>query len=162
MKQNTLLILIAFLLFQCKKESEKLFTSVPGGVSGIGFSNVITSSDSTSVLDSEYLYNGGGVAVGDINNDGLLDVYFTGNMVSSKLYVNKGNLKFEDVTEKAKVGTTTWANGASMVDINQDGHTDIYVCIGGTRENTGKGLVICLPVASLTCTPQERTATPSM
>jgi len=138
MKQNALSILIAFLLFQCKEESEKLFTSVPAGVSGIGFSNVITSSDSTSVLDSEYLYNGGGVAVGDINNDGLLDVYFTGNMVSSKLYLNKGNLKFEDVTEKAKVGTTTWANGASMVDINQDGYTDIYVSVGGTRKTPEK------------------------
>jgi hypothetical protein len=60
------------------------------------------------------------VAVGDINNDGLLDLYFTGNMVSSRLYLNKGNLTFEDITDKAKVGTTTWANGASIVDINQD------------------------------------------
>ena len=139
MKQIAFLIIIALLLFQCKKEeTEKLFNSVPWDVSGIGFSNVITSSDSTSVLDSEYLYNGGGVAVGDVNSDGLLDVYFTGNMVSSRLYLNKGNLKFEDVTEKAKVGTTTWANGASMVDINQDGLTDIYVCIGGTRKTPEK------------------------
>lgn len=138
MKQNVFLILIALVLFQCKEDSGKLFTSIPAEDSGIAFANVVTPRDSTSVLNSEYLYNGGGVAVGDVNNDGLLDLYFTGNMVSSRLYLNKGNLKFEDVTEQAKVGTTTWANGASMVDINQDGHTDIYVCIGGTKNTPEK------------------------
>jgi hypothetical protein len=132
------LVLISVTLLQCKEAPEPLFTSIQSNVSGIGFSNVITSSDSTSVLDSEYLYNGGGVATGDINNDGLLDLYFTGNMVSSRLYLNKGNLTFEDITEKARVGTTAWANGASMVDINQDGHTDIYVCVGGTRKTPEK------------------------
>jgi enediyne biosynthesis protein E4 len=138
MKHYICLLLISLTLLQCKNTPEPLFTSIQSNVSGIGFANVITSSDSTSVLDSEYLYNGGGVAVGDVNNDGLLDLYFTGNMVSSRLYLNKGNLKFEDVTEKANVGTTTWANGASMVDINQDGFTDIYVCVGGTRKTLEK------------------------
>lgn len=110
-----------------------MFIPIPQESTGITFINSITVDDSISVLDSEYLYNGGGVAVGDINNDGLMDIYFTGNMKSSRLYLNKGNLKFEDITEKAKVSTSEWANGATMADVNQDGFTDIYVSVGGTK-----------------------------
>src|SRR6267378_4413863 len=120
-------------LFQCSNHSDKLFTSASSEITGIHFSNTITIGDSLTLNGFEYIYNGGGVAVGDINNDGLEDIYFTGNMVSSRLYLNKGNLKFEDITEEAKVGTSTWANGVSMVDINQDGFKDIYVSVGGTR-----------------------------
>ena len=155
MKHIVFSIFISFSLFNVKKIRDTVYLR-SSGVSGIGFSNVITSSDSTSVLDSEYLYNGGGVAVGDINNDGLLDLYFTGNMVSSQLYLNKGNLKFEDVTEKAKVGTTTWANGASMVDINQDGHTDIYVCVGGTRKTPEKDRANLLLLITVTAPSRSR------
>ncbi len=134
MKYRICFILFSYILIQCTGSSEKLFNPVSSAVTGITFSNTIMAGDSLSVLDSEYLYNGGGVAIGDINNDGLQDIYFTGNMVSSRLYLNKGNLKFEDITQKANVGTTTWANGASMVDINQDGFKDIFVSVGGTRK----------------------------
>ena len=141
MRYNICFILISLFLFQCSDNEEKLFKSISSDLTGIRFSNTLTYSDSLSVLDFEYMYNGGGVAIGDINNDGLQDIYFTGNMVSSRLYLNKGNLKFEDITEKAKVGTTKWANGVSMIDINQDGFKDIYVCMGGNRKTPEKDRV---------------------
>lgn len=131
-------VLLSLLLFQCADRSEKLFVSAPSATTGIHFSNTITIGDSLTLTGFEYIYNGGGVAIGDINNDGLQDIYFTGNMVSSRLYLNKGNLKFEDITEKAKVGTSTWANGVTMVDINQDGFKDIYITVGGTRYSPEK------------------------
>jgi hypothetical protein len=127
-KYYGLLSLILFFL-SCKSHTDTLFRAVTSSQSGIHFNNLITENDSINSLDLEFLYNGGGVAVGDFNNDGLADLYFTGNMVSNKLYLNKGNFQFEDVTEIAKVtGETRWANGASVVDINNDGLLDIYVC----------------------------------
>src|SRR6476620_9596234 len=102
--------------------------------SGISFSNNLTYSDSLSVLDFEYMFNGSGVALLDVNNDGLQDVMFGGNMVSSKLYLNKGNLHFEDITKKAGVETTGWVYGISIVDINNDGFDDIYISKAGSRK----------------------------
>ncbi len=134
----TIPLYVALFLFsstgwQCTKRSKPLFQTLDADDTGIHFSNTILTTDSLSVLDFEYMFNGGGVAVGDINNDGLQDIYFTGNMTSSKLYINKGNWQFEDITDKANVSTSVWANGAVMVDINQDGFKDIYVCVGGNR-----------------------------
>jgi enediyne biosynthesis protein E4 len=126
-------LLFCGFLFSCGSREETLFKTLPSDVTGINFSNSIKYGDTLSVLDFEYMYNGGGVAVGDINNDGLQDIYLTGNMVSSRLYLNKGNFKFEDITERAGVGTSTWASGVAMVDINQDGFKDIYVSVGGNR-----------------------------
>ena len=80
---------------------------------------------------NEYTYMGGGVGIGDFNNDGLQDIFFAGNQVSSKLYINKGNLRFEDITQKAGVPTNTWCTGVSVVDINNDGWPDIYVSVSG-------------------------------
>ena len=97
--------------------------------SGIHFNNKIEQSDSINVLDFENVYNGGGVGIGDFNNDGLQDVYFTGNMVPNKLYLNKGKLKFEDITKQAGVdGSGRWCKGVAVIDINNDGWQDIYVC----------------------------------
>jgi hypothetical protein len=133
MKKLFQLIFLATILFTCKPDFDPLYKAVNSTETGIHFSNTLSYGDSLSVIDFEYMYNGGGVAVGDINNDGLLDIYFTGNMVSSKLYLNKGNWKFEDITEQAKVTTSTWASGVAMVDINQDGFKDIYISVGGHR-----------------------------
>ncbi|GAB3798251.1 VCBS repeat-containing protein [Spirosoma humi] len=94
---------------------------------GIDFANTITESDSLNVLDFEYLYNGGGVGVGDFNGDGLADVFFAGNQVSSRMYLNKGNFTFNDITDSAGVRTTYWCTGVAVADINQDGRQDIYV-----------------------------------
>ncbi len=105
---------------------------------GIGFSNTLVYNDSLTVLEFEYMYNGGGVALGDINNDGLIDIFFTGNMVSNKLYLNLGDWKFKDITNTAKVNSVGWSNGVAMVDINQDGYKDIYVSRGGPRGTPAK------------------------
>src|SRR5881227_2063200 len=98
---------------------------------GVTFANTITTSNSLNVRADVYVYNGAGVAVGDIDNDGLPDIFFAGNMVSSRLYLNQGNMRFEDITQSAGITTTRWATGVTMVDINDDGYLDIYVSVSG-------------------------------
>lgn len=116
------------LLVSCGQEST-LFTQLTAGETGVTFSNRLTETDSLNVLTFEYFNNGGGVALGDFNNDNLTDIYFTGNQVSNKLYLNKGDFKFEDVTDKSKVnGNHNWSSGVALVDINNDNKLDIYVC----------------------------------
>src|SRR5712691_11167767 len=115
-----------------------LFKLLTPGHTGVTFANTITTNDSVNVQTDVYVYNGAGVAVGDIDNDGLPDLFFTGNMVSSRLYLNKGNMRFEDITESAGVKTNTWATGATMVDINNDGYLDIYVSVSGSEGSQGK------------------------
>jgi hypothetical protein len=123
-----LVILPALLLFACQHK-HTLFEKISSSRSGITFSNNITETDTINPLDVVNIYNGGGVGIGDFNNDGLPDIYFGGNMVSSRLYLNKGHFKFEDITEKAGVsGLGRWARGISVVDINNDGLMDIYIC----------------------------------
>src|SRR3569833_3935344 len=122
-----LFLLLSIVLTSCKKHT--LFEQVSSSHSGIYFNNQIIENDSIIPLDVTNIYNGGGVGVGDFNNDGLQDLYFTGNMVSNKLYLNKGDFKFEDVTEKAGVtGLGRWGRGVAVVDINNDGLMDFYVC----------------------------------
>ena len=130
---------------KCTDKPSPLFQSLAPESTGVMFSNNLKYTDTLTILDFEYLYNGGGVGIGDINNDGLQDIYFSGNMTSGKLYLNKSDLsagspdwKFEDITESAGVGTSVWVNGVTMVDINQDGLKDIFLCVAGTR-NTPSG-----------------------
>jgi len=106
-----------------------LFEQIPSSHSGIHFNNQITENDSINPLDIVNIYNGGGVGIGDFNNDGLPDIYFTGNMVANRLYLNKGDFVFEDITDKAGVnGMGRWGRGVSVIDINNDGLADVYVC----------------------------------
>lgn len=119
---------IFFWLLSCNK-THTLFQQISSSHSGITFNNIIAENDSINPLDIVNIYNGGGVGIGDFNNDNKQDIFFTGNQVSSKLYLNKGNFKFEDITEKAGVeGMGRWARGVSVVDINNDGLADIYIC----------------------------------
>lgn len=134
MRHSRLLHAITLLwLTACTAERTEraLFALMSPSQTGITFENTITTNDSVNVQTDVYVYNGGGVAVGDIDNDGLADIFFSGNMVSSRLYLNRGGMRFEDITERAGVATTRWATGASMVDINNDGHLDIYVSVSG-------------------------------
>jgi hypothetical protein len=104
---------------------------------GVTFANTITTDDSVNVQTDVYVYNGAGVAIGDIDNDGLPDIFFTGNIVSSRLYLNKGKMRFEDITTRAGVTTTRWATGVTMVDVNGDGYLDIYVSVSGPEWSKG-------------------------
>jgi enediyne biosynthesis protein E4 len=126
---NVCCIAAAVLFLISCNNKKQLFTELTADKTGITFSNRITENDSINILDNEYVYNGGGVGIADFNNDGLQDIYFTGNMVSNKLYLNKGNFKFTDVTEKSKVsGEGKWCSGIAIVDINRDKLPDIYIC----------------------------------
>jgi enediyne biosynthesis protein E4 len=141
----TLLILVPINIFNFNPLEETrdnpVFESLPARKTGIRFQNTLSEGQGNNILTYEYFYNGGGVAVGDINNDGLDDIYFTGNMVPNKLYLNEGDFKFKDITKAAGVeGRKAWTTGVTMADVNGDGWLDIYVCFSGkgspdTRRN---------------------------
>ncbi|MFN7116964.1 MAG: VCBS repeat-containing protein [Saprospiraceae bacterium] len=113
----------------CRQENT-LFVKLDNKKIGVDFNNDITEYDTLSILNSEFIYNGGGVGIGDLNGDGLQDLYFTGNQVDNKLYLNKGNLQFEEVTTQANAQKYPgqWSSGINMIDINRDGKLDIYIC----------------------------------
>ncbi|HTE23785.1 VCBS repeat-containing protein [Flavitalea sp.] len=124
-----LTLFIALGLMGSCNTADTLFEKIPSSYTNIHFNNEIIENDSINPIDMEFLYNGGGVAVADFNRDSLPDLYFTGSQVTNKMYLNKGNLVFEDITERAAAGSgNCWSNAASVVDVNADGWPDLYVC----------------------------------
>ncbi|MCB0457130.1 MAG: CRTAC1 family protein, partial [Flavobacteriaceae bacterium] len=128
-------ILFLFVLpwiISCSKKEPHLFEKLAESSTRVAFQNTVKSSLGLNILNYIYYYNGAGVATADFNNDGLLDIYFTANQAPDKLFLNKGNLQFNDITQKAGIDNTeNWTNGVSIVDINQDGFMDIYICKTG-------------------------------
>lgn len=130
-----MLYLFAFLLFlitQTSQETDPLFRELPTNYTGIDFQNTLVEGVGNNILESEFFYNGGGVAIGDLNEDGLPDIYFTANQVDNALYLNEGNFQFRNVTTRAGVNDAGgWSAGVMMGDINADGLIDIYICKTG-------------------------------
>ncbi|KAA0989806.1 VCBS repeat-containing protein [Dyadobacter aurulentus] len=132
-------LLLASFSCETTEKPEGLFKELDASETGIDFVNKVEDSEDVNIFNYRNFYNGGGVAIGDINNDGLADIYFTANMGENKLYINKGNWKFEDVTEKAGVGEPSkWSTGVVMVDINGDNLLDLYVCNAGYQKFVNK------------------------
>jgi hypothetical protein len=128
-------ILLLIVLISGCKQDDKLFTLLDSGKTGVDFNNYIDEDEENNVLRYGYFYNGGGVAAADFNNDRLIDLYFTGNMVANKLYLNRGDMEFEDISEKSGTGLNEgWKTGVSLVDINDDGWVDIFVCRAGAQD----------------------------
>lgn len=126
-----LLIPLVWLAGCRPRENRPLFELLSERQTGIAFANTITTDDSVNVQSDVYVYNGAGVAIGDIDNDGLPDLFFAGNMVTSRLYRNTGKMRFEDITQPAGLVTKRWITGVTMVDINHDGFLDIYASVSG-------------------------------
>ena len=133
-KLSLLIFSSTLILFCCSKldkkaESSIKFKTLNSSYTGIDFNNKLKYKTKLNIIEYLYYYNGGGVAIGDINNDGLEDIYFSGNQVSDRLYLNLGNLKFKDITLASGINTDkSWSNGVSFEDVNNDGYLDIYVC----------------------------------
>lgn len=135
MNKRVLLHIILFvLIFGCdniKDEKQVPFEKLSSDVTGIKFSNIITPDIETSenLFDYDYFYNGSGVGIADINNDGLKDILFTANQEMNKLFLNKGNLTFEDITESSNINSKSkkWSSGVTFADVNNDGWLDIYI-----------------------------------
>ncbi|MFM8911457.1 MAG: FG-GAP repeat domain-containing protein, partial [Flammeovirgaceae bacterium] len=152
------LFICVSLFAACNSERPStLFTEVDSTHSNIVFANRVVQSGDNNVMAYPYYFNGGGVAVGDINNDGLVDVYFTGNQVPNKLYLNSGSLVFEDITEKAGVAAPIgWKTGVTMADVNQDGWLDIYVCRSAMGDSTLRENLLYVNNKNLTFTERGR------
>jgi hypothetical protein len=138
-------ILIIVIISSCRtnedhsKEGNSLFTLMPSSETGINFENNVVYREEFNVYTYRNFYNGAGVGIGDINNDGLVDIYFCGNQESNQLYLNKGNFVFEDITTRAGVACeNVWSTGVSMADINGDGYLDIFVCKSGSPESENR------------------------
>src|SRR5258708_39376290 len=151
-------IVSSFFIAACVESGEgKLFTLLRPGETGIHFSNDLKEDTVFNIIEYLYFYNGGGVAVGDINNDGLVDVYFSSNQNSNKLYLTQGNLQFEDITERSNCkGIGNWKTGVTMADVNGDGFLDIYVCGVGNYKKFNSRNQLWINNGDLTFTDRTR------
>ena len=148
-------VLAASTMPGCKSKNT-LFAKLDAHQSGIQFTNAINETDSTNSFINEFGYMGGGVGIGDFNNDGLKDIVFTANQSTCRIYINKGNLTFEDITEKAGLTTNVWATGVSIADVNADGYDDIYICTYGKTLLTRTPNLLFINQGNLTFTEQAQ------
>ena len=156
-------ILVCVACFTCSRtENEsgntRLFKLIPPSKSGVEFSNIIKETLKQNILSYEYFYNGGGVALGDLNNDGLHDIFLTGNQVEDRLYLNKGNMEFQDITKEAGFAKLKgrWSTGVTMVDINSDGFLDIYISRSGKVRPTDRENKLYINQGDLTFQEQSK------
>lgn len=139
MKKNIIYLSIIILASSCQSKEDFLFELKSSSQTNIEFENNLIFDQDFNVYTYRNFYNGGGVSIGDINNDGLPDIYFTSNQSKNLLYLNKGDFKFQNITEISGVGgNRAWSTGVTMVDINADGFLDIYVCNSGDVEGDNK------------------------
>jgi len=142
MRRLVVVLIITFFSFGCESEL-KQFTKLNPKDTSIDFVNKLYETNSRNYFTYPYMYLGGGVAVGDFNNDGLEDLFFSGNMVPNKLYLNQGDFQFKDISESAGIqGDNRWYSGVSLIDINKDGFLDIYIAVGGENEPNNNVLYI--------------------
>ena len=152
-----ILFLLSIVLFSCTPSADKMFTLMPSRVTGINFKNPLKETEQFNVLNYGYLYNGGGVAIGDINNDGLSDIYFTGNMVGSRLYLNQGDFKFKEIAKQAGVfAAGLWNTGTTMADVDGDGLLDIYVCRSAAKNPDSRKNLLFINNGDLTFTEKGK------
>ena len=142
-KSPLIFILFGVLIVSCNLGKPPLFKLLDSRFTGVDFENTITETDDFNILTNEYIFNGGGVAVSDFNNDGFPDLFFTGNMVSNQMYLNQGNLKFKNITKNAKlVSDGYWSTGIAVADVNADGWMDIYIAVAMKDKNRNNRLYI--------------------
>ncbi len=154
-RQLVLLVLVFQVLFISAQNN--LFTKIDSEISKVTFNNMLVENEVKNVLTYQYLYNGAGVGIGDINNDGLPDLFFSGNMVSDRLFLNKGDLVFEDITVPAGLNKSNgWSTGVSMADVNADGWLDIYVCRSGPHSNKDRQNMLYINNGNLTFTEKAK------
>lgn len=150
---SSLVVLLTSLA--CQEKEVKLFTELSSGKTGIKFKNLVKEVEEFNVLTYGYFHQGGGVAIGDVNNDSLPDIYFTGNMVASKLYINKGDWEFEEIAEQAGVRAAgLWNTGTTMADVNGDGWLDIYICRSAANDPDNRRNLLFINNGDLTFTEQ--------
>jgi hypothetical protein len=148
---------VSLFFSSCKNDSTTLFTLLDKNSTGVNFRNIFLDDGTLNLDNYIYFYNGGGVAVGDINNDDLQDILFTGNMVKNRLFLNKGNFQFEDITASSGVAEKQgWCTGATMVDINGDGKLDIYICRSADGNPSRRENLLFINKGDLTFSEQGR------
>ncbi|MEZ4898665.1 MAG: VCBS repeat-containing protein [Saprospiraceae bacterium] len=158
MKYTFVLPFFVVVFIQCREEVDNgnLFSRMPARLTGVDFINRLEENPEFNVLTYTYFYNGGGVAIGDVNNDGLPDIYFTANMMASHLYINKGDWKFENIAAKAGVEAAGfWNTGVVMADVNADGWLDIYVCRSAAADPDARRNLLFINNRDLTFTEQS-------